>query len=100
MIADSCCHAERDCTFDSFHSSHSRRSETDSLRECRIAPATGRFQTQRSAAKAEQSRSMVLGRPVHDLARLEVRIDDGTAGDRNFLASPAVQTVLVEVIAT
>src|SRR5215469_13252444 len=100
MTADSCRPVECDCGFDSFHSSHSRRSETDSLGECRPAPATGRVQTQRSAAKIEQPRSIILDRPLPDLAGLEIRVDFRAAGNRNFMASQAVQTVLVEVIPT
>src|SRR6516164_7843697 len=98
MIADSCRHVECDCGFDSFRSSHSRRSETGRLGECRPAPATGRVQTQRSAGKTEQPGSIVLDRPLPDLAGLEIRVDIRAAGNRNFLAPPAVQTVLVEVI--
>src|SRR5215468_8965332 len=100
MTADSCRHVECDCGFDSFHSSHSRRSETGRLGECRPAPATGPVQTQRSAAKAEQPRSIVLDRSVHDLAKLEIRLDDRASRHRNILASQALQTVLVEVIPT
>src|SRR5215472_4749228 len=100
MIADSCGHAERYCGFDSFHSSHSRRSEAGRLGERRPAPATGRVQTQRSAAKIEQPRSIILDRPLSDLARLEIRVDIRAAGNRNVLASQAVQTVLAEVIST
>src|SRR5215471_16274696 len=98
MIADSCRHVECDCGFDSFHSSHSSRSETGRLGECRPTPATGRVQTQRSAAKIEQPGSIILDRPLPDLAGLEIRVDIRAAGNRNFLASPAVQTLLVEVI--
>src|SRR6516164_9065675 len=97
MTADSCRHVERNCGFDSFHSSHSRRSETGCLGECRPPTATGRVQTQRAAAKIEQPRSVVLDRPLPDLAGLEIRFDIRAAGNRNFLASPAVQTLLVEV---
>ena len=86
--------------FDSFHSSHSRRSETGRLGECRPAPATGRVQTQRSPAKIEQPRSIILGRPVHDLAGLEIRVVLRASRNRNVLASQAVQAVLVEVIPT
>ena len=46
------------------------------------------------------SRSIVLDRPLPDLAGLEIRFDIRAAGNRNFLASPAVQTLLVEVIPT
>src|SRR5690242_9068348 len=100
MIADSSGHVERCCGFDSFHSSRSLRSETGRLGECGPAPATGRVQTQRSAAKAEQPRSIILDRPVYDLAGLEIRVDDRAAGNRNVLASQALQTVLVEVTPT
>src|SRR6266853_6940119 len=65
-----------------------------------LCAATGRIQTRRSAAKAEQPRSIVLDRLVFDLARLEIRIDDCAARNRNVLASQAVQTVLVQVIPT
>src|SRR5215831_11395156 len=98
MTADSCRHVECDCGFDSFHSSHSRRPETDRLGECRPTPATGRVQTQRSAAKIERPGSIILDRPLPDLAGLEIRFDIRAAGNRNFLASQAVQTLLVEVI--
>ena len=54
--------------------------------------------TQLSAAKAEQPRSIVLDQPLYDLAGLEISVDDRAAGNRNLLASQAVQTVLVEVI--
>jgi hypothetical protein len=64
MIGDSSRRVERYCGFDSFHSSHSQRSETGRLGECRLAPATGRVQTQPSAAKTEQPRSIILDRPV------------------------------------
>src|SRR5499425_901485 len=100
MIADSSCHVERRCGFDSFHSSHSRRPETGRLGECRPTPATGRVQTQRSAAKIEQPGSIILDRPLPDLAGLEIRFDFRAAGNCNILASPAVQTLLVEVIPT
>src|SRR5215472_1944554 len=100
MTADSCRHVERDCGFDSFHSSHSRWSETGRLGECRPAPATGRVQAQHYAAKIERPRSIVLDRPVHDLGGLEIRVDDRAAGNCNLLALQAVQTVLVEVIPT
>lgn len=66
--------------------------------ENRLRVATGRVQTQRPAAKTEQPRSIILDRRVHDLAGLEIRVDDRAAGDCNFLASQAVQTVLVEII--
>jgi len=59
-----------------------------------------RVQTQRSAAKIEQPRSIVLDRFLPDLAGLEIRLDIRAAGNRNVLASPAVQTLLVEVIPT
>jgi hypothetical protein len=100
MTADSCRHVERDCGFDSFHSSHSRWSETGRVGECRPAPATVHVQTQRSAAKTEQPGSIILGRPASGLAGLEIRIAVRTARNRNVLASEAVQTVLVEVIPT
>src|SRR5262247_3923395 len=100
MTADSSRHVERDWSFDSFHSSHSRRSQTGRPRECRFAPATGRVQTQRSSAKIEQRRSIILDQPVHDLAGLEIRFDIREARNRNVLASQAVQAVLVEVIPT
>ena len=100
MIADSSGHVERRCSFDSFHSSRSLRSKTGCLGECGPAPATGRVQTQRSAAKIEQPGSIILDRPVHDLAGLEIRVDIREARNRNVLASQAVQAVLVEVIPT
>src|SRR5215831_19707053 len=100
MTADSCRHVECDCRFDSFHSSRSRRSEAARLGKCRLAPATGRVQTQRSAAEIEQPRSVILDQPVHDLARLEIRVEFHEARNRNVLASQAVQAVLVEVIPT
>src|SRR5262249_40970881 len=71
MTADSCRHVERDCGFDPFHSSHSRWSETGRLGECGPAPATGCVQAQRSAAKIERGRSIILDRPVYDLAGLK-----------------------------
>ena len=74
--------------------------ETGRLGECRPTPATGRVQTQRSAAKIEQPRSIILDRPVHDLAGLEIRVDIREARNRNILAAQAVQAVLVEVIPT
>jgi hypothetical protein len=95
MTADSPRNVERDCGFDSFHSSRSLRSETGRLGECGPAPPTGRVQTQRSAAKIEQPRSIILDRPVHDLARLEIRVDIREARNRNVLASQPVQAVLV-----
>src|SRR5215471_18985296 len=98
MTADSCRHVECDCGFDSLHSSHSRRPETGRLGKCRPTPATGRVQTQRSEAKFEQPGSIILDRPLPDLAGLEIRFDIRAAGNRNVLASQAVQTVLVEVI--
>ena len=100
MTADSSRHVERNWRFDSFHSSHSRWSETGRVGECRPAPATVHVQTQRSAAKTEQPRSIILDRPLSDLAELEIRVAIRAAGNRNFLASQAVQTVLVEVIPT
>src|SRR5215831_2213246 len=100
MTADSCRHVECDCGRDSFHSSHSRRSETGCLGECRSTPATGRVQTQRSAAKIGQPRSIILDRPLSDLARLEIRVGIRAARNRNVLASQAVQAVLVEIIPT
>src|SRR5215472_14965586 len=100
MIADWFRHVERNCGFDSIHSSHSCRTETGCLGECRAAPPTGRVQTQRSAAKAQQPRSIILDRPVHGLAGLEIRLDISAAGNRNVLASRAVQTVLAELIPT
>src|SRR5215471_11030173 len=100
MIADSCRHVECDCGFDSFHSSHSRRPERGCLGECRPTPATGRVQTQRSAAKIKQPGSIILDRPLPDLAGLEIRFDIRAAGNRNFLASKAVKTLLGEVIPT
>src|SRR5215471_3479098 len=54
----------------------------------------------RSAAEIEQPRSIILDRPLSDLAGLEIRVDIRAAGDRNILASQAVQAVLVEVIPT
>ncbi len=98
MIEDSVRHVERYCGFDSFHSSHSQRSETGRLENAALRQPTGRVQTQRPAAKTEQPRSIILDRRVHDLAGLEIRVDDRAAGDCNFLASQAVQTVLVEII--
>src|SRR5215471_20447323 len=62
MTADSCRHVECYRGFDSFHSSRSRRSEAGRLGECRLAPATGRVQTQRFAAKIEQPRSIISDR--------------------------------------
>src|SRR5262249_1619600 len=56
-------------------------------------------QTQRSAAKSEQPRSIILDRPVHDLARLAISVDIRAAGNCNVLASQSVQTILVEVVA-
>src|SRR5215471_3216163 len=100
MTADSSRHVERNWGFDSFHSSHSRRPQTGRARECRPAPATGRVQTQRSSAKIEQRRSIILNRPVPDLAGLEIRVDIREARNRHVLASQAVQAVLVEVIPT
>jgi hypothetical protein len=41
-----------------------------------------------------------LDRPLPDLAGLEIRFDIRAAGNPTFLASPAVQTLLVEVIPT
>jgi hypothetical protein len=41
---------------------------------------------------------IILDRPVHDLAGLEIRVDDRAAGNRNVLASQTVQTTLVEAI--
>ena len=38
--------------------------------------------------------------PAHNLAALEVRLNDRAAGNRNILASRSVQTVLVEVVAS
>ena len=93
MTADSCRDVECNCGFDSFHSAHFRWSETGRLGECRPAPATGRVQTQRSPAKIEQPRSIILGRPVHDLAGLEIRVDIREARNRNVLASQAVQAL-------
>src|SRR5262249_1836036 len=58
MIADWSHHVERHCSCDSFHSSHSQRSETGRVGECRPAPATGHVQTQRSAAKIEHPGSI------------------------------------------
>src|SRR5262245_65845003 len=69
------------------------------LGECRPTPAIGRLQTQRSTAKTEQPRSTILDLPAHNLAALEVRLNDRAAGNRNILASRSVQTVLVEVVA-
>src|SRR5215471_8446399 len=100
MTADSCRHVECDCGFDSFHSSHSQWSETGRPGECRPAPATGRVQTQRSAAKAEQPGSIILDRPLPGLAGLEIRVDIRAAGNCNVLESRAVQTVLAEAIPT
>src|SRR5499427_2416570 len=100
MTADSCRHVECDCGFDSLHSSHSRRPETGRLGECRPTPATGRVQTQRSAAKIEQPGSIILDRPVPDLAGLEIRVDIRATRNCDVLASEAVQAVLVEVIPT
>ena len=100
MTADSCRHVECDCGFDSLHSSDSRRSETGRLGECRSTPATGRVQTQHSAAEIEQPRSIILDRPLPDLAGLEIRVDIRAAGNRNVLAAEAVQAVLGEVIPT
>ena len=100
MTADSCRDVECSWGFDSFHSSHFRWSETGRLGECRPASATGRVQTQRSAAKIEQPRSIILDRPVPDLAGLEIRVDIRASRNRNVLASQAVQAVLVEVIPT
>src|SRR5262249_34659804 len=92
-------HVERDCGFDSIHSSHSCRSETGCVGERRAAPATGRVQTQRSAAKSEQPRSIILDRPVHDLAGRAICVDIREAGNCNILAYQSVQTILVEVVA-
>jgi hypothetical protein len=49
--------------------------------------------------KTEQPRSIILDRPVHDLAEVEICLDDRAAENRNILAPQAVQTVLVEVVA-
>ena len=64
------------------------------------APAIGRVQTERSAAKIEQSRSIILDGPLSNLAGLEIRVDIRAARHRHVLASRAVQTVLAEVIST
>src|SRR5262249_28189823 len=93
-------HVECDCGFISIHSSHSCRSETGCVLERRVAPATGRVQTQRSAAKSEQPRSIILDRPVHDLAGLAICVDIRAAGNCNILAPQSVQTILVEVVET
>src|ERR1051325_11700861 len=98
MTADSQPHAECDCGFDSFHSSHSCRRETGRLGECSAAPAAGRVQTQRSSPKTHQARSAILDLPVHGLAGLEIGVDVRAAGNRHILASRSVQTILVEVI--
>src|SRR5262249_22591500 len=100
MTADSCCHVECNCGFDSFHSSYSRRSETGRPRECRPAPATGRVQTQRSAAEIEQQGSIILDRPLPGLAGLEIGVNIRAARTRNVLESRAVHTVLAGVIPT
>src|SRR5262249_26254046 len=100
MTADSCRHVECDCGFDSFHSSDSRRPETGRLGECRPTPATGRVQTQCSAAKIEQPGSIILDRPLLDLGGVEIGFDIRGAGNRNVLESRAVHTVLAEVIPT
>src|SRR5215813_3333880 len=100
MTSDSCCHVECDCRFDSFHSSHSGRSETCRLGECCPAPAIGRVQKERSAAKIEQPRSIILDGPLSNLAGLEIRVDIRAARHRHVLASRAVQTVLAEVVST
>src|SRR5215471_21103721 len=94
MTADSPRNVERYCACNSFRSSHFRRPETGGIGECRPTPATGRVQTQRSAAKTQQPRSILLDRPVHGLAGLEIRLDIRAAGNRDVLASRAVQTVL------
>ena len=54
----------------------------------------------RSAAKTERSRSIILGRPADDLAGLEIGIGNRAAGNGNFVAPQAFQTVLVEAIPT
>src|SRR5215470_549201 len=100
MTADSPRNVERYCACNSFRSSHFRRPETGCVGECRAAPPTGRVQTQRSAAKTQQPRSIILDRPVHGLAGLEIRLDISAAGNRDVLASRAVQTVLAELIPT
>jgi len=49
--------------------------------------------------KSEQPRSIILDRPVHDLAGLAICVDIRAAGNCNILASQSVQTLLVEVVA-
>jgi hypothetical protein len=100
MLADSFRHVERHFSFASIHSSHSCRTETGCVGECRAAPPTGGVQTQRSAAKTQQPRSIILDRPIHGLAGLEIRLDIRAAGNGDVLASRTVQTVLAELIPT
>ena len=84
----------------SIHSSHSCRTETRCVGECRAAPLIGRVQTQSSAAKTQQPRSAILDRPEDDLAGLEIRAAYRATGNRDLLAPQAFQTILVEVIPT
>src|SRR5215471_1947222 len=98
MAADSCPYVELHRGLDSFYSSRLRRSKTGCPGECSPASATRRVQAQRPPAKTERWRSAVLDRFADDLAGLEIRIAHRAAGDRFFPASPAFQTILVEVI--
>ena len=100
MTADSCRHVEHDCRFNPFHCSHFRWPETGRPGECRPASATVRVQTWRSANKTDRSRSNILDRSADDLAGLEISIGNRAAGDGDFVAPQALQTVLVEVIPT
>src|SRR5262249_59945117 len=70
------------------------------LENAALRPATGRVQTQRSAAEIEQQGSVILDRPLPGLAGLETRVDIRAARNRNVLESRAVHTVLAEVIPT
>src|SRR5690242_10540121 len=98
MTADSCRHVEHDRRFYPFHCSHFRRPETGRPGECRPASATVGVQTWRSATKTDRSRSNILDRSTYDLAGLEISIGNRAAGDGDFVAPQALQTVLVEVI--
>src|SRR5262252_6474692 len=100
MAADSRPYVELHRGLDSFYSSRLRRSKTGCPGECSPASATRRVQAQRPPAKTERWRWAVLDRFADDLAGLEVRIARRAAGDGHCLASPAFQTILVEVVQT